>query len=489
MNRVILFFLLITSISVNAAVNPKNGNFYIAYADIIVSERGHNLEITRTYNSQSKHNGWFGYGWGSEFETFLTVSADGSIVIHENGAGSQTRYLSVDEQNVLGEKRYFNEERRQTLIATESGYRRIISHGHEEYFSKYGLLRRIKYKYGYIVTLVYNPNASIDEIIDTQGLKLKFNWSQDKKLKTITANTGVFAQYKFQGRDLIQSIDSKGNIYNYAYNSRFGLTTITYMDKSQHSIRYQNNTGFVEQVIHRDSQIDEYLYGLYKGGSQENYWTSVITKTESGRSSKRLYLYENKISTDNSLYTHRLTTSRHGVVTETTYNESALPVKISRGRFVTHFKYEKGRLIEKRNSKGKFYYISYYLDSNKVSEVIYHDGWKRFFYNDNFELIKITTSQGKYLNLSYDDVGHINKMSGVVVQGETEQTLVFSYNEQGRQDGVNLIGVGKIQITYDKNAEIEDILCDGGFSLKLDIVTSLQAFLAFTKLKGVDLSI
>lgn len=68
-------------------VNLKNGNFYITYTDIIVPGGDHDLEVTRTYNSKSTDNGWFGFGWGSLYETKLMVSADGSVVVMENGSG------------------------------------------------------------------------------------------------------------------------------------------------------------------------------------------------------------------------------------------------------------------------------------------------------------------------------------------------------------------------------------------------------------------
>ena len=45
-------------------VNLKNGNFYITYTDIVVPGGDHDLAITRTYNSKSNDNGWFGFGWG-----------------------------------------------------------------------------------------------------------------------------------------------------------------------------------------------------------------------------------------------------------------------------------------------------------------------------------------------------------------------------------------------------------------------------------------
>jgi hypothetical protein len=74
--RLLLLCFLMPSLSF-AGVNLKNGNFYISYTDIIVPGGGMDLEITRTNNSKSTEKGWFGFGWGSDFETYVTVSADG----------------------------------------------------------------------------------------------------------------------------------------------------------------------------------------------------------------------------------------------------------------------------------------------------------------------------------------------------------------------------------------------------------------------------
>ena len=93
MNGFSLFVMTMLMASLaQAGVNLKNGNFYISYTDIVVPGGGKKLEITRTYNSKSTEVGWFGFGWGSEFETRLEVSADGSIIVHEHGSGSKTRF-------------------------------------------------------------------------------------------------------------------------------------------------------------------------------------------------------------------------------------------------------------------------------------------------------------------------------------------------------------------------------------------------------------
>jgi hypothetical protein len=64
--------LLMVSVA-QAGVNLKNGNFYVSYTDIVVPGGGKKLEITRTYNSKATEVGWFGFGWGSLYETKLVV--------------------------------------------------------------------------------------------------------------------------------------------------------------------------------------------------------------------------------------------------------------------------------------------------------------------------------------------------------------------------------------------------------------------------------
>jgi hypothetical protein len=91
--KILLMLMILFPLSVFAGVNLKNGNFYISYTDIVVPGGGDRLEVTRTYNSKSIKKGWFGYGWGSDYETFLVVAADGSVIVHENGTGAETRFV------------------------------------------------------------------------------------------------------------------------------------------------------------------------------------------------------------------------------------------------------------------------------------------------------------------------------------------------------------------------------------------------------------
>src|SRR3954471_14403577 len=88
---VILAAALLSSWPAFPNVSIKNGNFFIGYTDIIYPG-GFEPKIERVYNSKSPFKGMFGWGWGNEFEVRLSVSVDGSVVVHEYGGGAENRF-------------------------------------------------------------------------------------------------------------------------------------------------------------------------------------------------------------------------------------------------------------------------------------------------------------------------------------------------------------------------------------------------------------
>ena len=91
---ILLVICFLLSGDLFSGVNLKNGNFFISYKDIVSTSKGISLDLTRTYNSKSTSKGWFGYGWGTPFETRLEVSADGSVIVFENGSGGRARFVA-----------------------------------------------------------------------------------------------------------------------------------------------------------------------------------------------------------------------------------------------------------------------------------------------------------------------------------------------------------------------------------------------------------
>jgi len=72
-------------------VNIRNGNFAVTFSHFEDAGPG-GIKFNRTYNSRSTHDGYFGKGWGSPFETRLVAMPDGTVHVRENGTGSLTIY-------------------------------------------------------------------------------------------------------------------------------------------------------------------------------------------------------------------------------------------------------------------------------------------------------------------------------------------------------------------------------------------------------------
>ena len=79
---------LLSSLSY-AVVDMKNANFSQTWVDAEVPGVGYDLRVQRTYNSRSLFNGIFGFGWCSDFETRMNITAEGNLKITECGAGQE----------------------------------------------------------------------------------------------------------------------------------------------------------------------------------------------------------------------------------------------------------------------------------------------------------------------------------------------------------------------------------------------------------------
>ncbi len=538
LKKILLLFLF--PAVVLGGVNLKNGNFYITYTDIVVPGGGHDLEITRTYNSKSSYKGWFGYGWGSIFETYLQVAADGTIVVHENGSGALTRFFpkgKVDarqaakrivnsmrkskeiqgrEADLLIDKLAKNAELRQayakkfgvkaklavgtvlhtsmrgiqTLKVTKNGYVRRYNDGKVEYFNHQGKLSKVKDRHGYYIDFVYDKSGMLKSLKDSQAKQLFFAWYPSGYMKYIWSVDKKKARYKYEGDNLVESTDIADNTYKYSYDSNHNLTAITYKDGSQMKITYHRYTQFVTSVTSRNGDVTKYKYESDEKNPDLHFWTLVTKKNVSGKMVTNRYEYEMRLRSDGSQYTYRILTVVGGVKTETIYNEkNSLPIKITRGKFTTTFKYnDKGLLVEKRNSRGEFVKLKYHPKLNKIIQVTNNKGTTKFTYKGG-NLYKAVNSDGKQVLLIYDRKGRITKMVNVDKKTKKKQTLRFKYNALGKPVEIAMAGVGKINVSYDNYGEIKKVESKAGHRMALQVTQAFQSLLSIVKPAGVNLNL
>lgn len=379
-------------------VNLKNGNFYITYTDIIVPGGDHDLEVTRTYNSKSTDNGWFGFGWGSLYETKLMVSADGSVVVMENGSGAQTRFVPKEAINVEGASKkivdamkkkepmsdvavqslmkrlnndaelrqfyskkynvetkladgtllYSNDRGIQTIEKEKNGYKRVNADGKTDFFDNEGKLTKISDKNGYSVIFEYK-GSQLFAIKDTQAKQILLEWYPDGKIKGASYAGDKKANYAYDTKgNLSQSNDVAGNTYKYEYDGNHNLTSIAYIDSTKMQVKYDKNS-FATDVIERTGESTKYKYENNPKNPDFHYWTTVTKKSIEGTESASRYEYEIKTKPDGQQYTYRIATDVEGIKTETIYSECcSLPLKITRGKDVTTFEYNAKGLLTKK---------------------------------------------------------------------------------------------------------------------------------------------
>ena len=81
-----------------ADVTLKNGNFYVSFTDLSYAG-GFEPKIERVYNSKSSFKGLFGWGWGTEYEVYVTVEGDGTATVHEYGSGAENVFSPPSAQS------------------------------------------------------------------------------------------------------------------------------------------------------------------------------------------------------------------------------------------------------------------------------------------------------------------------------------------------------------------------------------------------------
>ncbi|MGZ3697265.1 MAG: DUF6531 domain-containing protein, partial [Bdellovibrionota bacterium] len=394
----------------SANVSLKNGNFFIGYTDIIYPG-GFEPKIERVYNSKTPFKGMFGWGWGNEYEVYMTVSADGSVVVHEYGGGAENRFnpiafnareldgaintiadtaakigaISPDglaaykvklkdatfrndewerfraqgklQARVLKTGTQLNSNRfsYQYITKVADGYVRTFDNGKIEKFNEDGRLVRISDKNNNTIDLKYAKDGHLEKLVDNFNRKMFFAFNNLGLLERIDGENGKKAEFKYNGLgELTYSKDVDGNTYNYKYDSekRHNMTEIGYpSDKTTMGIAYfgRDKHENVRSVKDRDGTLTEYTYDS-DASDKGHYSVGVNVKGQDSKLiSSSKYEYFIKYKADGEEWTYKLTTTLDGDRTETTYNECCgLPLLIKHGGEETAFEYDvKGHVTKK----------------------------------------------------------------------------------------------------------------------------------------------
>ncbi|MEK6705928.1 MAG: DUF6531 domain-containing protein [Bdellovibrionota bacterium] len=434
-HNVLLPLLLVFCVmdSASANVSLKNGNFFMTYTDIVYPG-GFEPKIERVYNSKTSFHGIFGWGWGTEYEAYLSVSADGSVVVHEYGGGADNRFNpekfsseelgkaadtiaeSAQKAGVIGsadqlakykeklrsdasfrndewEKlihqgrvngRQINDGARlqsnrfsyQYITKVSGGYVRTFDSGKIEKFNESGKLVRLSDKNNNYIEIVYRKDGLIEKILDNFNRKMFFTFNSQKLVEKIEGENGKKAEYKYNSlAELVSSRDVDGNMYTYKYDSkrRHNMVEIGYSDKTTMVTSYYDidKKENVKSVKDRDGTLTEYIYDTDKS-DRGHFTVATKMKDNSGKQiSLSKYEYFIKYKQNGEEWTHKMISTLDGDRTETVYNElSGLPESIKHNGEETTFKYDPKGRVVRKATSNDVTELTYDQKASKVSKVV-----------------------------------------------------------------------------------------------------------------------
>lgn len=519
--KLLLSLLLAAPVVAAAGVNPKNGNFYITYTDVSLKSNAHELEITRTYNSKSSEVGWFGFGWGSRYETRLIVLPDGSAAVKEIGSGRTNYYRSKDGNAVkTGIRRIVEAATRQENLSTSAaeqlavqllgdeelrlskvikyglhaelpqgralgdycgetalsrvaeGYRRIDCNrfGDSEpaidTFDLKGRLIRHELQDGYAVTVEY-ADAGTAEIRDTLGQRIALSWTPEGRVaRAKTAQTEV--NYFYTQPDLTEVSTRDGNTYRYYYDNNHNLTRINYIDDSNMFISYSPRVnGMADAVTQRNGDQQTFVYRTDPGNSR-HYWTRHTVISRTGQTVSREYEYEDQVSALGTPESSRIAQTTPGGSAETKFDSQ-------------------GRVIRKANDSGGFAEYTYHPVNNKLIQVLNNGLKTEFRYDEQGNLTRAENSDGQVIDLEYAKTPLIQRIIEVNRAERTRRELTFNYNQAGRPLEITLVGTGTITVEYDDQGEISKVDSPQGEKMALQITQAFQNVLRVVSVAGAKL--
>ncbi len=228
---------------VNAAINVRDGGFIQAFKDF--SSPNEALGFSRTFNSRSVYEGYFGLNWCSDLELKLVIKIPNKILLNHCGEDKGLKYIDGVS------KRGQNELSSINIYKQKNYYIWLSPKGAEYIFNRQGLLVKIKYKNNLNLVLIYKNNR-LYALKPIKNKTYYINWGHGHRKIIKIYNDNSFAEYKYN-QETLQSVSNSKVKYKYNYDQHGNMTAIHSGQKLILSVSYDLDQDRVVQI--------KYAYG------------------------------------------------------------------------------------------------------------------------------------------------------------------------------------------------------------------------------------
>lgn len=539
MKKTLLAIAFLFSSQAFALVDMKNANYSNSWIDMDVSGSGYDLKVVRTYNSRSLFNGMFGFGWCSDFETSMEVTAEGNIKVKECGGGLEVTFspreiTRKDIDNTItqvinkmraekkvglteaaiaklktqlleddsvrsdyarqygisvpvkeGTKFFANGTEVEHFVFNKTYYTRNLPDGTAQRFSPEGKLTHIYDKNRNFLRLDYEKNGTLAKVEDNNNRRLVFKYYNNKKVKSITGPNGLNIEYKFANLDDLSSVKNAwAKTYTYEYDEFHNLTKATWPDKTFVALKYDVQKDWVIGFTDRDKCTESYKFEFSPQEPRNHYWSTVKKVCGKETVADNKYEFWHKQRADGQYYLQRVLTSVGGTTTDISYHEVfGKPISIRKNTDRVSYEYYTDGLVKSKATPAMKMDFAYDPQIKKVNQV------STTFFNEKGAKVATKATQFKYDargNLAFAQntdgqkisMTYDNRGRIATITDQAKKVVKIEYEERyGKPSIVTRPGLGTIMVSYKPNGEINKVDSKEGPTVAMQVASTFNNLL------------
>lgn len=521
-----------------AVVDMKNANFSQTWVDMEAPGSGYDLRVQRTYNSRSLFNGIFGFGWCSDFETKMNITAEGNLKITECGAGQEIFFsprevtrkdveqtiqkivAKMKDEKVVGRtdefykktsnelleqdlkraqlaiqysiaipvkegtKFFANGREVENIVFQKTHYTRTLGDGSSQRFDLKGRMTHMYDKNGNFLKFEYNKE-NLTVVADNNSRKLNFRYYSNRKVKEITGPNGLKSEYKYKDLDdLSYAKNAWKGVHTYKYDELHNMTQANWPDKTSINLKYNTKKDWVTSFTDRFKCTESYGYELSKENPKGHYWSTVkkVCGKEIVANDKYEFWYKQR--PDGEWALSRILSDVKSNLTDITYDDTTgRPTAIRRNQERIVFEYYPNGLVKTKAGSNTKQAFKYEGINNKISDVTTE------YFNQKGEKVSTRTTTFKYDtkgNLTYAqnsdgqkvNMTYDNKGRIASITDQAKKLVKIQYEERyGKPSVVTRPGLGTIKVSYRPSGEIEKVDSKDGPSVALQVASTFNNML------------